>query len=294
MTRYAILEAPSALGLFPAGVQDLPRALLDAGLADALGARHAGRIEPPAWRPERDPRTGLRNAAAIAGYAAALADALGPPFEAGEVPLVLGGDCSILPGPLLALRRRGGRHGLLFLDGHADSWPPRDEPRGEAASCDLLLATGGGPDLLGMGALVRAEDVALLGRRDVDGDEEGPVPPPPAGVLDLPLEAVRLRGAAEAATEALRRLTRPGLDGLWVNLDADVLDDAAVPAVDYRMPGGLPPAELEAMLRAAVATGAVRGLHVTILNPRLDAEGGAVRTLASVLTGGLAPGAGGG
>jgi arginase len=288
MTRYAILEAPSVLGLFPAGVQDLPEALLRAGLAAALGARHAGRVEAPEWRPERDPATGLRNAGAIAAYARDLSAALGPMLDAGEVPVVLGGDCSILLGPLLALRRRGGRHGLLFLDGHADSWPPTQEPRGEAASCDLLLATGGGPDLLGTGALVRAADVVLLGRRDVDGDDDGPTPPPPAGVLDLPADAVRAGGAEAAAAMALARLARPGLDGFWVHLDADVLDDAAVPAVDYRMPGGLSLVELGAVLRAAMASGRVLGLHVTILNPRLDTDGRAIAALMPALVRGLA------
>ncbi|KGM32955.1 hypothetical protein, partial [Inquilinus limosus] len=57
--RYAIVEAPSVLGLFPKGVERLPEALLGAGLADRLGARRAGRVEPPAYDPRRDPATGL-------------------------------------------------------------------------------------------------------------------------------------------------------------------------------------------------------------------------------------------
>jgi arginase len=291
MRGFAILEAPSVLGLFPGGVEALPEALLEAGLDGALGARRAGCVVPPPWRAEREPATALRNGAAIAGYAAALADAVGGVMRAGEVPVVLGGDCSILLGPLLALRRRGSRCGLLFLDGHADSWPPAEEPRGEAASCDLLLATGGGPsavsDLEGFAPLVRAADVALLGRRDVDGDGDGPVPPPPACVLDIPLDAVRARGVHAAATEALARVARPDLDGFWLHLDADVLDDAAVPAVDYRMPGGLASEELAAVLRFVAATGRLRGLDITILNPRRDPEGIAARLLVRVLRDGL-------
>jgi len=57
------------------------------------------------------------------------------------LPLVLGGDCSILLGTTLALRRRG-RFGLLFIDGHADFYQPEVEPKGEAASMDLAFATG--------------------------------------------------------------------------------------------------------------------------------------------------------
>ena len=37
----------------------------------------------------------------------------------------------------------------------------------------------------------------------------------------------------------LATLTKPGLDGFWVHLDVDVLDDALMPAVNYRDPGGL-------------------------------------------------------
>jgi hypothetical protein len=40
---FAIVEAPSVLGLFPKGVERLPDALLAAGLAEQLGARRAGR-----------------------------------------------------------------------------------------------------------------------------------------------------------------------------------------------------------------------------------------------------------
>ena len=68
-------------------------------------------------------------------------------LAAGEFPLVLGGDCSILLGAMLALKRRG-RFGLLFIDGHADFYQPAANPNGEAASMDFAFATGYGPALL--------------------------------------------------------------------------------------------------------------------------------------------------
>ena len=139
---YAVIEAPSVLGLFPRGVERLPDALLDAGLADALDARRAGRVEPPPYDPRRDPATGLLNPTGLRDYAHRLAATTGEVLDDGEVPVVLGGDCSILLGNLLALSRRG-RFGLLFIDGHADFYQPDAEPRGEAASMDLALATGG-------------------------------------------------------------------------------------------------------------------------------------------------------
>jgi arginase len=131
--EFAIVEAPSILGLFPKGMEKLPDALLGAGLAERLGAQHAGRVEPPAYDPQRDPETLMLNPHKVANYAVALADKVGPIIDRGLFPVVLGGDCSILLGNLLALRRRG-RYGLLFLDGHADFYQPEAEPSGEVAS----------------------------------------------------------------------------------------------------------------------------------------------------------------
>src|SRR5688572_27299893 len=61
--RFAIVEAPSILGLTPGGVEELPGALLHAGLAARLGARRAATVEPPPYDERRDPEHGFRNAA---------------------------------------------------------------------------------------------------------------------------------------------------------------------------------------------------------------------------------------
>lgn len=289
--RYAVLEAPSVLGLFPKGVELLPEALLEAGLADRLGARPAGRVEPPPYDPQRDPDTLLLNPRGLADYAVALADAVGPVVDGGEFPVVLGGDCSILLGNLLALRRRG-RFGLFFLDGHADFYQPEAEPNGEAASMDLALATGRGPpvvaDIEGRAPLVRDGDTVALGRRDAAETEEyGSRRIEDSGIDVIDFAAFRAMGAEQAAAQAMRRLADPRLQGFWIHLDADVLDDAVMPAVDYRMPDGLSWAELAAVLQAAVSTGRAVGINVTIFNPKLDADGAIARRFVDVLADGL-------
>jgi arginase len=291
MARYAVIEAPSVLGLFPRGVERLPDALLDAGLADALGARRVGRVEPPRYDPARDPATGLLNPSGIRDYSHQLADATGQVLDGGEVPIVLGGDCSILLGNLLALRRRG-RHGLLFLDGHADFYQPEAEPNGEAASMDLALATGRGPrvvaDLDDRGPLVRDEDVVVVGRRDApEADAAGSQRIEDTDITVLDLLAVRERGAGRAARDALEHVTRSDLDGFWIHLDCDVLDDAVMPAVDYRLPGGMSWDELGTVLRAAIEAGRAGGLEVTIFNPSLDADGAIATALVACLVSAL-------
>lgn len=290
LRRYALIEAPSVLGLKPSGVERLPDQLLDAGLADRLQARRAGRVETPPYRLERDPETLTLNAREIAEWSPKLADAMESVLDAGDFPVILGGDCSILLGSTLALKRRG-RYGLLFIDGHADFYQPEANPNGEAASMDLAFATGHGPDLLtnleGRGPLVRDEDVVAFAFRDAGEQASYGSQPLPPTLRAFDLATVHRRGVENAAREAVEHLTRDDLDGFFIHVDADCLDDAIMPAVDYRMPDGLSWDELVSTLRIAIASGKAVGIEITIYNPTMDADGSAGRGLVDALARGL-------
>jgi arginase len=261
--------------------------LLKHRLAERLRAHHAGRVEPRISRSaEPDPETKTLNAPAIASYTHELADAVGPLLDAGHFPVVLGGDCTIVLGAALALRRRG-RYGLLFIDGQADFFQPEADPHGEAASMDLAFVTGYGPPSLthfeGRAPLVRETDAVLLGFRDAEDQAQFGSQPVPPGLLSFDLPTLRRRGVAQAARAAVEHLSRSELDGFWIHVDADCLDDEVMPAVDFRLPGGLTPQELETVLTIALASGRAVGLEMTIYNPALDADGRAGRLLSELL-----------
>jgi arginase len=288
-----VVQAPSHLGLRAAGVEALPEALLAAGFAEQLGARRGTRLTPPPFDPTVDAGTGLLNPHGLVDYAPRLADAVGAVLDQGAFPIVLGGDCTILLGITLALRRRR-RSGLLFLDGHADFYQPEAEPTGEAASMELALITGRGPDLItnleGRRPLLRDEDVVVFGFRDAEhADAEGSQPLAPT-IHAIDLTTVRERGAGQAARDALAHLERAGGPaGFWVHLDVDVLDDAIMPAVDYHLPDGLTWGELTVVLGTAVASTHATGLDITIFNPTLDPDGQVTRSLVDALVAGLTP-----
>jgi arginase len=290
LPHFAIIEAPSPLGLWPSGVENTPQVLLQMGLARALTARRDRRIEPPEYDPVRDPGTHMLNPNGLAEYSPHLADAVGAVIDKGEFPVVLGGDCSILLGCMLALRRRG-RYGLLFLDGHADFYQPEASPTGEAADMDLGLVSGRGPDVVvnleGRKPYVRDEDIVVFAQRDAAiAHKHGSRDVRATGMTVMDLNEVREPGAKAAATAAVTRLTAGSSDGFWIHLDVDVLDDAIMPAVDYRMSDGLDFNELVAVLQAAIGSGRAVGLDFTIFNPNLDPN----RTLARNLVGALAQG----
>ncbi len=274
MPRLAIIEAPSNLGLMPTGVERTPEVLLELGLGRQLGAESVARIAAPAYDARRDPATGMLNPRGIAGYTPKLADAFEAAVGRGEAPIVLGGDCSILLGCLLALKRRG-RYGLFFVDGHTDFYDPTTSVSGQGADMDLSLVTGRGPalvtDLEGRRPYMRDEDAAVLGYRDApNARKHGAKNVRDTAITAFDLAAVRAAGAGGAARIATRRLAEAPTEGFWIHLDADVLDDRVMPAVDYRQPDGLSHDELVAVLAAAFATGRVAGIDVTIYNPNLD------------------------
>ena len=287
VANLQIIEVPSPLGLRPSGLEHAPDALRSAGLHERLGCPNVVRIEVPSYSDVGDPATEILNPAGIAAVALDTADAVSAALDSSKFPVVLGGDCSIVLGPLLALRRRG-RYGLAFLDGHADFQHPCEEPNGEVASLDLAVATGRGPGVLadidGLRPLVRDGDVALIGYRVLDDNDhflDEHIRSTAITVADL--SDIQAHGASHALERAVTTLTRPDLEGFWVHLDVDVLDDALMPAVDYRHPGGLSWEEAEHILSGLLGNHDACGLEVTIFNPRLDPDGSIARRLSDLI-----------
>lgn len=287
----AVLDAPSNLGLRPPapgvipGCYKLAGALRDCRLLDRLGAEDAGCVTPPRYdRHGWSPGDGVANASGINTYSVRLADRVGALLDAGRFPTVLGGDCSILLGTALALRRRG-RFGLAFLDGHSDFRHPGNSPAvGAAAGEDLALVTGRGQDdltnLQGGRPYLRDADVAVLGVRDGDEhlDELAQLE-----IAAWPVARLRADGPHETARAALARLERDELDGFWVHLDADVLDPEIMPAVDSPDPGGTTHDELGALLATLLCSPQCVGLQVTVFDPDLDPYGELAAQLADTL-----------
>jgi arginase len=286
MKPCSVIDAPSDLGLRHTGVDGLPDALRQAGILEGLpDVRCAGVVPAPRFSPLRDPATGVLNTESIARFSLRLAERLAFTLDLGRFPLVLGGDCSIVIGAALALRRRG-RFGLAFIDGHADFYSPEAEANGEVASMDLAVVTGHGPaalaDLEGRRPLVREEDVVVFGIRDAHAEVADGAPDVRGTAMHVvELADLRRLGATDAARSGLATLEAGGAQGFWIHLDADVLHDDVMPAVDYRMPDGLWPAELTDALATFLASPLATGMDVTIYNPAFDDPARtAARTLA--------------
>jgi arginase family enzyme len=196
---------------------------------------------------------------------------------------VLGGDCTILPGILLALPP-GMR--LWFVDGHPDFLDGRTSETGEGADMDLSIVTGHGPaGVTGRDdPLVDPARVHLLGHRppqDAVGRVEADRIDP--RIHQLPAEQLRRQGA-----DAVGERLATGTDGpAWLHLDLDVLDPVDLPAVTYPEPDGLRWADLEALVAPLARSDRLLGVSVADLNADEDPDGRHARRVVEVLAAAL-------
>lgn len=287
--RLTLLDAPSNLGLSPPaqgvvpGVSKLAGALRDQRLLDRLGALDAGVVTPPRYLPDHQPGLRTRNHDALAEYTPRLAARIDRIIDDGGFPLVLGGDCSILLGSALALRRRG-RFGLAYVDGHGDfRHPGNADSLGAAAGEDLAIVAGRGPvelaDIDGLHPYVDDDDVIVLGIRDDDGWRKDL---DDAGIALVPASRCHGRGG-EAARTALKHFDRPGIEGFWLHLDVDVLDETLMPAVDSPEPDGLDWDDLADLITPLTNNESIAGMQITIFDPDLDPDGALAASLANFL-----------
>lgn len=287
----SVLSAPTNLGLRPPvptavpGCAKAPEVLRAAGLYSRLQAADAGLVLVPRYVDDRVPGR-LRNQQAILDFSIRVADRIGGLRAAGRHPLVLGGDCSLLLGVGLALRKAG-RYGLVHIDGHSDfRHPGNSDVCASLAGEDLAAAVGlhwPAVSLLGGARHFDPVDVVQLGLRD-DDEALAEI----RGLLGdvVPASAVLGDGVARAAERVLDVVDRPDLDGFWIHIDLDVLDESVMPAVDSPSPGGLMPAELISLLRELAPRAA--GAHVGIYDPDLDPDGRYADTVVDCIVEGLA------
>lgn len=292
--RYIIIDAPSILGLHDTGVQDLPEALKKAGLMDRLNATFAGIVQPSMlYDPTRDPNTHLLNGTSIALFSKDLSKRVNDEIIKKNFPIVLGGDCSILIGVLLGLRRIG-RYGLFFIDGHSDFYQPQASTTGEVADMELAIVSGRGPDILsnieGLKPLVLDDDIVVFGYRDAEQSiKYGSNNVRDTKIQVFDLSDVRNLGIKEATSLAVSNfITNEDLSGFWIHLDADVLDDRIMPAVDYRLGnGGLEFSELSYLLKILTSSQKAIGMTITIYNPNLDSNGSIAKNFVECIVAGL-------
>jgi arginase family enzyme len=190
-----------------------------------------------------------------------------PPYE---LVVLIGGDNALTRPAMRTLLPDLGRAGLLTLDAHHDVRGFHDGPTNGTPVRGLI------DDGLPGSRIVQVGIGNLTNSRAYRSwcEEQG----------------VDLHGVAAAQAEGVRTLVRRSLDrlakscdGLYVDLDVDVVDRAFVPGCPGARPGGLLPGEL---LKAAEEAGrhpAVRAVDIVEVDATADPTGATVDLAAMCL-----------
>jgi arginase len=286
VTRRTIglIGVPSSAGAHWPGQDKAPRALREAGMvgrleAVGLSVVDHGDLPRARFRPDREHRN-PQNLKTVVEVARLVADRVEEALLADEMPLVVGGDCTIELGVLSGFVRAGRDPALLYLDGGVDLRTPETNPTG-------ILDSMGVAHMVGEPG--SAEELARVGPRfPLMGDERialfGYEPnPPEMGVLQrrsmsrYPAKIIQGR-AREAAAEVLARIEEEA-ERLVVHFDVDVIDFVDFPIADVpQHNAGLTFREAMECLKVFTASPSFAGLTITEFNPdHADEEG----TLAS-------------
>jgi arginase family enzyme len=286
MQGFTIIDAPLDCSGAGRAEERAPAALRAAGLVARVGSRDGGEADARIRDSRRDAETGVIGADDVRRASLAIDARVREVLDAGERPLVVGGDCTLLLGVFAALPRGTG---LWFVDGHADFFDGDSSPTGEAADMELSILTGHGPaGLLERGEpLLDPSSAVLLGHRPPELDpevarENARLDP---SIQALTAPEVRERGPARVGADAAERLAAIPA---WLHLDLDVLDESALPAVSYPQPLGLGWDEFVALARPLAAAPNLVGISVADFNPDRDPDGShasrVVEALASIVT----------
>jgi len=295
-----VIGVPTSAGAFAPGQEQAPQALRAAGLIDELlrgGAevRDHGDRQLWRWRPDRRRRR-AQNLEQVVDIVRDTARRVGDAAAAGEMTLVLGGDCTVGIGTVAGHVAAGDRVGLIYFDSHADlnvpqsvsegalDWMGMAHMLGEPEATAELIAAGSRVPLLG------AEQVLLFGWGPAQATAFEREVITRRSVRAIPVDEVAADPEA-AATRALA-LIEDRCDRLLVHFDVDVIDFTDVPLSENTGRNeGLAYLDAIGALNRLLQSPWLAGLTITELNPDHTEEGaGTLRRFATDLAAGVAAG----
>lgn len=280
MNAVCIIEFPSNLGLKEPrngkepGVKYLPNWLRQHSFHKSINPEKILKLDPPKYSNLKDSETGILNADSIAEYSIKQAEIVRKLLAEGKFPLIIGGDCSILLGSALALKQQG-TYGVFYLDGHTDFMDVSLSETGGAGGMAASLVTGNGhrdlTDLLNLKPYILEENLWCVGNREYDEEYENEIRNSDAKYISLNM--LREKGVAHCVQSFLREIKEKHLDGFWLHIDVDVLNDEVMPCVDSRTADGLTYSEFNELTQTLLKSDKITGMEITILDPQLDPTG---------------------
>lgn len=196
-------------------------------------------------------------------------------LDAGDIPLVIGGDHSIAMGTIAGVaahyRNKDADIGLIWFDAHGDMNLPGTSPSGNIHGMPLAHVLGyGDPDLsniLDQCPAVKPENVVLIGIRDIDDHERKFIGT--SGIKVFTMSDIDELGMTHVCQETLK-IVNANTAGFHISFDVDGCDPSVIPGSGTLVPGGVSFREAHQLLENCAKTGRMTSMEVVELNPFLD------------------------
>ncbi len=265
-----IIGVPMDLGQSQRGVDVGPSAIRYAGLASRLSRlgytiSDAGNIEVPVRNslPQNDLIPTIHRACEAVYQAGSVAVA------EGFCPIFLGGDHAISIGTIGGVTHAEPA-GIIWIDAHGDFNTATTSSTGNIHGMALALLTGRGLEHLvhigRPGPKIKAGDIALIGVRDLDGEERQLLKD--SGIHIFTMRDIDEQGISRIANEALKRLKHR--KRLHVSLDMDGLDPMEASGVGTPVPGGLTYREAHLLMEIIADSRRLCSMDIVEINPIID------------------------
>lgn len=230
-------------------------------------------------------RAGRSEITRIADLCRRLADEVMQAAEAGDLPLIIGGDHSVAIGTWSgAARFANAPLGLLWIDAHLDSHTPETSYSGAVHGMPLACLLGRGDKrLLGIGRpgpQVDAAHTVVLGARSYEPEEM--IFLRRVGVRIIASDEIDARGFAACLEEAVAIVTAAPA-GFGLTLDLDAIDPGAAPGVGSPEPDGLWDGDVLAALADMATRPGLRAVEIAEYNPDRDWQGRTARLIAELI-----------
>lgn len=240
--QIGLIGVPSSAGAHWPGQEKAPQALRAARLLEQL--RLAGcsvvdhgdlpRVRSHLDKKQRHPQ----NLTAVIQVAQRVAEHVEVALRGSEIPLVIGGDCTIELGVLSGFLRAGEDPALLYFDGGVDLYTPATNPTGILDSmgvAHMIKEPGAAEELCRIGPrlpLMPADAILFFGYGPNPGDTNGLERQvlEQRSTLRYPLETIQGK-VKQAAEEARLRLEQKA-QRFVVHFDVDVIDFVDFPIAD--------------------------------------------------------------
>jgi arginase len=281
MRKIGIIGVPSSAGARQSGQERSPQSFRQAGLIEKLRSsglevNDFGDLPQVSFEPDQQ-NPNSQNLPLVVEVTKQVAKQVENAIGDDIIPIVLGGDCTITLGVLIALINHTPKLGLLYFDGDLDLNTPDTTTSGIFDGMVMAHITGKGDEQLSHSGprypLMTEEDIVLFGYNTESGwiDAVEMERLQQCEMLKYPVSQIKGK-AKESARDALSQLEKKA-DNILVHFDVDVIDYDEFPVADVPHSEGLSFDEAMSALEVFLASPKLTALVITEFNANRDSDG---------------------